>query len=69
MNISTIVLGLRIIGSLGLGIYLANLWKEGLRSLVIRCMPMKHRISESSYILQTRITTIVGIVFALLIAI
>jgi len=69
MNITTIILGLRIVGSLGLGIYLANLWKEGLRGLVIRCMPMKHRISESSYILQTRITTIVGMVFAVLIAI
>jgi len=69
MDIINILLAIRIAFGLTVGVYLANRWKEIFRGLVIRCMPIKHRISEQSYILQTRITSIVGIVFAILVAI
>lgn len=69
MDIINIILAIRIAFGLTVGVYLANRWKEIFRGLVIRCMPIKHRISEQSYILQTRITSIVGIVFAILVAV
>lgn len=68
MDIINIILAIRIAFGLTIGVYLANRWKEIFRGIVIRCMPIKHRISERSYILQTRITSMVGIIFAILVA-
>ena len=68
MSTSTLIWGIRLLVGLSIGFILASKWKEGLRGLVIRCMPVKHRISEQSYLLQTRITTVVSILFAIVVA-
>lgn len=44
--------------SLLLGLYLAWRLKGIVRALVVRSMPVRYRISERSYLLQTRISTI-----------
>lgn len=60
---------LRIIGGLLIGFLIARKFRDFIRSIVIMCIPLKHRISEQSFQIQTRITTLVSILLALGIAI
>lgn len=68
MDLSQIIWALRIIGGLAIGFFIARKCRDFIRSIVIMCIPLKHRISERSFQIQTRITTIVGILLAIGIA-
>lgn len=67
MQISLFLL-FRIAAGVLIGIWLVGKVRNPLRAMVVRTMPMKYRISEKSFVHQTRITTLVSALFALLIA-
>lgn len=69
MEMTQLIWLLRIFGGLAIGFILARKLRDFIRSIVIMCIPMKHRISEQSFQIQTRITTSVGILVAIGIAI
>jgi len=69
MEMTQLIWLLRILGGLAIGFILARKLRDFIRSIVIMCIPMKHRISEQSFQIQTRITTAVGILVAIGIAI
>lgn len=56
---------LRLAVGLTLGFFIVYRTKGILRALVVRSMPVRHRISEKSYLLQTRISTVLAFVLAL----
>ncbi len=69
MEMTQLIWLLRIIIGLIIGLLAARKMRELIRSIVIRCIPLKHRISERSFQLQTRATTVVAILVAIGIAI
>jgi hypothetical protein len=55
----------RILIALFIGFWLARHFRVHIRSLVVRLMPLKYRMSERSFYLQTKISTTLGFLIAL----
>lgn len=65
MEITTVLLILRIAACLGGGFWLARQLRGVIPAIVLRLMPAKHRFSENAFRIQTRISTIVAVVVTL----
>lgn len=50
------------------GFWIARKLRSPLRDIILRLMPIKYRMSESSFNIQTRLSTVLGICIAFLIA-
>ncbi len=59
---------LRGLAGIAIGFFIARKLRDFIRSIVIMCIPLKHRISERSFQIQTRITTLVSILLMIVIA-
>jgi|GEM_PF-6895601 len=59
---------LRLAVGLILGFFIVYRIKGILRALVVRSMPVRHRISEKSFLIQTRISTLLAFVLAITVA-
>lgn len=60
---------LRGLAGFAIGFFIARKLRDFIRSIVIMCIPLKHRISERSFQIQTRITTLVSILLMIAIAV
>lgn len=69
MSNATIFLLIRIFIGLMLGGLIARKLRDPIRAFILLFIPMRLRISQKSYYIQTRIATILGIVLTLTIAI
>ena len=55
----------RILIALFIGFWLARRFRVHIRSLVVRLLPLKYRMSERSFYIQTKISTTLGFIIAL----
>lgn len=65
MEITTVLLILRIAACLAGGFWLARQLRGMIPAIVLRLMPSKHRFSENAFRIQTRISTVVAVVVTL----
>lgn len=63
-----ILLLVKLAVSVFAGFWLVSRMSGLLRALVVRAMPMKYRISETSFVHQTRFTTLVSVILGTLLA-
>lgn len=67
MQVSILLL-VKLAVSVFAGFWLVSRMSGMLRALVVRAMPMKYRISETSFVHQTRFTTLVSVILGTVLA-